>query len=132
MLTGASKLWQHANQLRNQCVTTKAKTRKINKHYYLQLFLLYSGLPAYERLNYAMHGAPSTPNVLITHTKYDGETVTSRDDIQYVTEGQGKVITCICCVCISLFSSCQLSVVGEDTTLILLDACLILDSHVAQ
>ncbi len=49
-----------------------------------------TGLPAYERLNYAMHGASSTPNVISTHTSYDGETVTSRDDIQYITEGQGN------------------------------------------
>jgi hypothetical protein len=56
-----------------------------------QSYILYSGLPAFEQLNYAMHGALSTPNVLITHTKNDGETVTSRDDIQYVTEGQGKM-----------------------------------------
>jgi hypothetical protein len=55
-------------------------------------FMYNSGVPAYERLNYAMHGGPSTPNVLITNSKYDGETVTSRDDIQYVTEAQGMRI----------------------------------------
>ena len=47
-----------------------------------------AGVPAYERLSYSLQNASSVPNILLTHTAYDGELVTSRDDIQYINEGQ--------------------------------------------
>ena len=47
-----------------------------------------AGVPAHERLEYTLRKASSEPNVLPTHTAYNGELVTSRDDIQFVNEGR--------------------------------------------
>ena len=49
---------------------------------------LSAGIPAYTMLRYTLHGAASSPNILLNHSLYDGEIVSSRDDIQYLTEGQ--------------------------------------------
>ena len=47
-----------------------------------------AGVPAYQRLQYTLQNASSTPNILLSHTMYNGELVVSRDDIQYINEGQ--------------------------------------------
>ena len=52
-----------------------------------------AGVPAYQRLQYTLQNASSTPNILLTHTEYDGELVTSRDDIQFFNEGQKLYIS---------------------------------------
>ena len=44
-------------------------------------------VPAYMRLGYTLRNASSTPNVILTHSTFDGESVTSCDDIQYVNDG---------------------------------------------
>jgi hypothetical protein len=47
-----------------------------------------AGVPPYQRLNYFLQGGTSTPNLVLNHTTFDGELVTSRDDIQFLGEGQ--------------------------------------------
>ena len=49
---------------------------------------LSAGVPMRSYLNYALQNASSSPNVLLTHTAFDGELVTSRNDIQYLNKGQ--------------------------------------------
>ena len=43
-----------------------------------------AGLPAYQMLDYTLNDASSAPNILLTHTSFDGEIVTSREDVQYI------------------------------------------------
>ena len=43
-----------------------------------------AGVPAYQMLDYTLNNASSTPNILLTHTSFDGEIVTSKEDIQYI------------------------------------------------
>ena len=52
-----------------------------------------AGVPAHEQLQYTLQNASSTPNILLTHTAYDGELVTSRTDIHYLSEGQTLYIS---------------------------------------
>ena len=52
-----------------------------------------AGVPAYQTLQYTLRNSSSTPNILLTHTEYDGELVTSRDDIQYINEGHKLFIS---------------------------------------
>ena len=47
-----------------------------------------AGIPANQELRYILNNASSTPNILLTHADYNGNIVTSRDDIQYLSEGQ--------------------------------------------
>ena len=47
-----------------------------------------AGVPAYQMLDYTLNNASSTPNIILTHTSYDGETMTSREDIQYMSVDQ--------------------------------------------
>lgn len=60
------------------------------------------GIPANQMSNYSLHGAVSVPNVLLTHTSFDGELVTSREDLQYLVEGQ------------RLYTSSQYDVYSDD------------------
>ena len=46
------------------------------------------GIPSFVKVNYALNNGSTTPNILLSHTKFDGEVVTSRDDVQYLNEGQ--------------------------------------------
>ena len=46
------------------------------------------GVPRSEYINYGLQNTSSAPNILLTHRSYDGELVTSRNDIQYLNEGQ--------------------------------------------
>jgi hypothetical protein len=57
------------------------------------MFHFSAGVPARQRLNMALRNASSTPNIILTHTTFDGVVVTSRDDIQYVNEGQRLYIS---------------------------------------
>jgi hypothetical protein len=57
------------------------------------MFHFSAGVPAFQRLNMALRNASSTPNIILTHTTFDGVVVTSRDDIQYVNEGQRLYIS---------------------------------------
>jgi hypothetical protein len=57
------------------------------------MFHFSAGVPAFQRLNMALRNASSTPNIILTHTTFDGAVVTSRDDIQYVNEGQRLYIS---------------------------------------
>lgn len=52
-----------------------------------------AGVPASTPLNYALHNASSTPNLILTHTTFNGELVTSRDDVQYINEGKELYIS---------------------------------------
>lgn len=47
-----------------------------------------TGVPINTYLNYALQNASSIPNVILTHKSFNGELVTSRNDIQYLNEGQ--------------------------------------------
>ena len=47
-----------------------------------------AGVPAYQRLQYTLNNASSTPNILLTHTAFDGELVISRQDMQFINESQ--------------------------------------------
>ena len=47
-----------------------------------------AGVPAFVRLRYTLQGTSSAANILLTHRSYDGEVVISRDDIQYIEDGQ--------------------------------------------
>jgi hypothetical protein len=49
---------------------------------------LSAGVPRNQKLNCAIRNATSTPNVLLNHTLFNDDIVTSRDDIQYLTDGQ--------------------------------------------
>ena len=49
---------------------------------------LSAGIPAYEMLRYTLRNASTSPNILLTHKAFNGEVVTSRDDVQYLSEGQ--------------------------------------------
>jgi hypothetical protein len=57
------------------------------------MFHFSAGVPAFQRLNMALRNASSTPNIILTHTTFDDVVVTSRDDIQYVNEGQRLYIS---------------------------------------
>ena len=52
-----------------------------------------AGVPAYQRLNFAIQNSSTSPNLILTHTIFDGELVTSRDDIQFISEGQRLYIS---------------------------------------
>ena len=56
-------------------------------------FHMSAGVPAYQRVNLALHNASSIPNLILTHTTLDGELVMSRDDIQYVSENQSVYLS---------------------------------------
>ena len=43
-----------------------------------------AGVPAYQKLSYSLRNASSSPNILLNHTSFDGEIVTSREDIQFL------------------------------------------------
>jgi hypothetical protein len=47
-----------------------------------------AGVPRNQKLNCAIRNASSTPNVLLNHTSLNDDMVTSRDDIQYLSDGQ--------------------------------------------
>ena len=47
-----------------------------------------AGVPAYQMLDYKLNNASSAPNILLTHTSFDGEIMTSREDIQYISANQ--------------------------------------------
>ena len=47
---------------------------------------LSAGVPAYQRLNYLLRNGTSEPSILLMHASFDGELVTSRDDVQYLSE----------------------------------------------
>ena len=47
-----------------------------------------AGVPAYEMLGYKLNNASSAPNILLTHTSFNGEIMTSREDIQYISANQ--------------------------------------------
>jgi hypothetical protein len=49
---------------------------------------LSAGVPRNQKLNCAIRNASSTPNVLLNHTSLNDDIVTSRDDIQYLSDGQ--------------------------------------------
>ena len=51
-------------------------------------FHMSAGVPAYTRLNYAQRNGTTTPNILLTHTTFDGELVVSRDELQYLNKDQ--------------------------------------------
>ena len=47
-----------------------------------------AGVPAYQMLGYKLNNASSAPNILLTHTSFNGEVMTSREDIQYILANQ--------------------------------------------
>jgi hypothetical protein len=49
---------------------------------------LSAGVPRNTKLNCAIRNASSTPNVLLNHTSLIDDIVTSRNDIQYLSDGQ--------------------------------------------
>ena len=52
-----------------------------------------AGVPTYQRLLYTLQNASSTPNILLTHTEYDGESVTSSHDKKFFNEDQKLYIS---------------------------------------
>jgi hypothetical protein len=47
-----------------------------------------AGVPSYQRLAYYLRNGSTTPGIFLSHTSYDGQLVSSRHDIQYVSENQ--------------------------------------------
>jgi hypothetical protein len=47
-----------------------------------------AGVPSYQRLAYYLRNGSTTPGIFLSHTSYNGQLVSSRHDIQYVSENQ--------------------------------------------
>jgi hypothetical protein len=47
-----------------------------------------AGVPPYQRLAYYLRNGLTTPGIFLSHTSYNGQLVSSRHDIQYVSENQ--------------------------------------------
>jgi hypothetical protein len=60
-------------------------TVKSAGYYFMHLS---AGVPRNTKLNCAIRNATSTPNVLLNHTSLNDDIVTSRNDIQYLSDGQ--------------------------------------------
>jgi hypothetical protein len=65
-----------------------AKTTYTVKSAGFYLMHFSAGVPRNTKLNCAIRNATSTPNVLLNHTSLNDDMVTSRDDIQYLSDGQ--------------------------------------------
>jgi hypothetical protein len=52
-----------------------------------------AGVPSYQKLAYYLRNGSTTPGIFLSHTSYNGELVSSRHDIQYVSENQSLYIS---------------------------------------
>ena len=52
-----------------------------------------AGIPPFSLMTVTLNGTTNSPNILMTHDSYNGEMMTSRDDIQWWDKGQRVQLT---------------------------------------